>query len=64
MGIKLVLISGGVDLYAEIVAQRLDISDWYANSRLLFFGNEIIGLQCEPDQVDLELIQVKAILGS
>lgn len=30
------IITGAVDLYAEVVAQRLGVADWYANTPLVF----------------------------
>ncbi len=35
-GYKLCLISGSMDLYIEIVAQRLKIDDWYASTKMHF----------------------------
>jgi HAD superfamily phosphoserine phosphatase-like hydrolase len=36
LGLRRVIMTGSVDLYAEVVAQRLHVSDWFANTRLVF----------------------------
>ncbi len=37
---KVCLMSGSVDLYVRVVAEKLSVSDWYANTELVFDEND------------------------
>lgn len=55
---RLVLISGSVDLYVQTVAEKLDITDWYANTTLVWDkeGN-LIDFRYFRDQANKKLEQ-------
>lgn len=53
---RICLMSGAVDLYVQIVAEKLGIRDWYANTKLVWDedGN-LIDFQYFPDQAQKKL---------
>lgn len=62
-GYKLVIISGGVDLYVETIAKRLGITDFYANTKLIWEGDDLVGMEYELDQAGKKLEQLKGYLA-
>jgi phosphoserine phosphatase len=53
------LISGSMDMYVAVIADRLHIKDWYANGRLIFDDQgDLIGLQYNLDQSATKLTQL------
>lgn len=61
-GYRLVVISGGVDLYVETIAKRLGITDFYANTKLIWEGDDLVGMEYELDQAGKKLEQLKDYL--
>jgi phosphoserine phosphatase len=61
-GYRLVIVSGGVDLYVEVMARRLGIEDYFANTTLLWEGDELVGMEYELEQAGKKLEQLKAYL--
>ncbi len=59
-GVRICLISGSMDLYCEVVADRLGVHYWYANTRLLFDEEEnLVDLDYVLDQENRKLFQLK-----
>ena len=55
---RLCLISGAVDLYVQIVAEKLEVSDWYANTELVWDENgELVDYNYHADQAGKKLEQ-------
>lgn len=55
---RLCLISGAVDLYVQIVAEKLGVVDWYANTELIWNENgELVDFNYEADQAGKKLQQ-------
>ena len=61
-GYRVVIISGGVDLYVETIAKRLGITDFYANTKLIWEGDDLVGMEYELDQAGKKLEQLKDYL--
>ena len=61
-GYLVVIISGGVDLYVETIAGRLGIKDFYANTRLIWKGDDLLGMEYELDQAGKKLDQFMGYL--
>jgi HAD superfamily phosphoserine phosphatase-like hydrolase len=61
-GYRLVIISGGVDLYVETIADRLGIKEHYANTTLHWDGDDLVGMDYELDQAGKKLTQLKVYL--
>jgi HAD superfamily phosphoserine phosphatase-like hydrolase len=57
---QICLISGAIDLYVQIVAGKLGVTDWYANTELIWNdkGN-LIDFNYYPDQAQKKLEQLK-----
>lgn len=57
------LISGAVDLYVQVVAEKLGVEDWYANTELVWdeSGN-LIDFHYYVDQAQLKLDQLEEYL--
>jgi len=54
------LITGGVDLYAQIIGKRLKISEYYANTKLIWDENNIlIDFEYDRNQGNKKLSQLK-----
>lgn len=55
------LITGAVDLYAEVVAERLRVADWFANTPLVFdAAGELTGYHYDLDQSGKKVRQLQA----
>lgn len=55
---RICLITGSMDMYAEIIATRLGVSDYYANTTLTWNDNgELVNLDYELDQSGRKLEQ-------
>lgn len=55
---RLCLISGAVDLYVQIVAEKLGVVDWYANTELIWNEKgELVDFNYEADQAGKKLQQ-------
>jgi HAD superfamily phosphoserine phosphatase-like hydrolase len=55
---RLCLISGAVDLYVQIVAEKLGVADWYANTELIWNKKgELIDFNYDADQAGKKLRQ-------
>ena len=53
---KLCLISGAVDLYVQVVARKLGIKDWYANTTLVWDNNgNLVDVHYHADQAQKKL---------
>ncbi|OGV97004.1 hypothetical protein A2W24_02685 [Microgenomates group bacterium RBG_16_45_19] len=61
-GYRVVIISGGVDLYVKTIARRLGVADSFPNTKLLWEGDNLIGMEYELDQAGKKLRQFKAYL--
>lgn len=60
-----ILISGSVDLYVETIAKKLDISDWYANTTLIWDDErEICDFDYKVDQAETKLSHLDSYLAS
>jgi phosphoserine phosphatase len=54
------LITGSVDLYAETIARRLGVADWYANTPLVFNNaDNLVDYHYEQDQAAKKLQQLQ-----
>lgn len=59
-GIRVCLITGSVDLYAQHIAERLDVSDYYANAKLVFDDNgNLENFDYTTDQAEVKLQQLR-----
>jgi phosphoserine phosphatase len=60
-GLEIAIITGSMDLYCEIVAARLGVQHWFANTRLIFdeSGN-LTDFHYHLQQAALKLRQLKA----
>ena len=59
-GIRVCLITGSVDLYAQHIAERLGVSDYYANATLVFDEDENLeNFDYTTDQADIKLQQLR-----
>jgi HAD superfamily phosphoserine phosphatase-like hydrolase len=54
---ELCIITGSMDMYAAIVAQKLDINTWFANTSLHWESNQLIDMDYELDQAAKKLEQ-------
>ena len=61
-GYRLVIVSGGVDLYVEVMARRMGIKDYFANTTLVWDGDNLVGMAYELEQAKKKLGQLKAYL--
>lgn len=60
---RLCLISGAVDLYVQVVAEKLGIVDWYANTELVWGENgELIDFHYHADQAAKKLEQFEEFI--
>jgi HAD superfamily phosphoserine phosphatase-like hydrolase len=60
---KVYLISGSMDLFIETVAEKLNISDWYANTKLYFAENgQLIDFDYTLDQANKKWEQFSKLL--
>jgi phosphoserine phosphatase len=56
------LISGSMDVYVAVIADRLQIKNWFANGRLIFDDQgTLIGLRYNPDQSATKLTQLNQL---
>jgi phosphoserine phosphatase len=56
-----VIITGAVDLYAEVVAEHLQVADWFANTPLVFdAAGELVGYHYDLDQSGKKVRQLQA----
>lgn len=59
-GIRVCLITGSVDLYAKHIAERLGVSDYYANATLVFDDNgNLDNFDYTIDQAEIKLRQLR-----
>jgi HAD superfamily phosphoserine phosphatase-like hydrolase len=57
---RLCLISGAVDLYVQIVSEKLEITDWYANTELVWDKQDkLVDFHYFEDQAQKKLEQFK-----
>lgn len=56
-GYKTCLITGSLDLYAEVIAKRLGADFWYANTKLVFEEDELVDFEYERDAGEKKLSQ-------
>lgn len=57
---KLCLISGAVDLYVKIVAEKLEVADWFANTELIWDGDgNLVDFHYYQDQAQKKLEQFR-----
>lgn len=61
-GYRVVIISGGVDLYVETIAKRLGIDEYFSNTKLIWDGDDLVGMEYELDQATKKLKQLKTYL--
>jgi len=60
---RVCLISGAVDLYVQIVAEKLEVADWYANTKLVWNGNgELTDFHYHADQAGKKLEQFEEFI--
>jgi HAD superfamily phosphoserine phosphatase-like hydrolase len=60
MGLNICLITGSVDLYAETISKRLNVNDYYANTKLIWDKkDELIDFDYEKNQGEKKLKQLK-----
>ncbi len=57
------LISGAVDLYVQSVAEKLGITDFYANTELVWQEDKLVDLNYFADQSGKKLEHLKEYLG-
>lgn len=58
-GWSIALITGSVDLFAEITARKLSVSNWYANTRLVWDQDgQLVDYDYEKDQSAVKLRQL------
>lgn len=59
-----VLITGSVDLFAQKIAEKLSIKNYYANTQLIWDNQQnLIDLHYERDQARKKLAQFRAFVG-
>lgn len=64
-GYQICLITGSVDLFAEIIAKRLAIDYWFANTELVWNqSGELIDLHYVQDQSVMKLEQLKQFIST
>lgn len=56
-GCKTCLITGSLDLYAEVIAKRLGADFWYANTKLVFEEGKLVDFEYELDAGKKKLSQ-------
>lgn len=62
-GYRVVIISGGVDLYVETIAKRLGVNEYFSNTELIWDGDDLVGMEYELDQATKKLKQLKTYLN-
>ncbi len=61
-GIALALISSSIDMFVEMVAERLQIEHWYANSQLVFNEkDEWVRFEYDRNEAELKLTQLQEL---
>lgn len=58
-GYHVCLITGSVDLFAETIAERLSIQDYYYNTELVWEGDKLIDFHYEKNQAQKKLDQFR-----
>ncbi len=56
---RIVIISGSVDLYVKIIANKLEIDNWYANTRIDWDNNKLVNFHYFRDQALKKLSQFR-----
>ncbi|MDF2461161.1 MAG: phosphoserine phosphatase-like hydrolase [Candidatus Saccharibacteria bacterium] len=60
LGLKRAIMTGSMDLYAQVVAHRLHVNNWYANTRLVFDEDgQLIDYHYERDQAGKKAQQLE-----
>jgi HAD superfamily phosphoserine phosphatase-like hydrolase len=63
LGYKLCLVSSSMDMFVKMVAERLQLEDWYANAQFIFDEeNRWVDFTYDKNEAELKLKQIREYL--